>query len=93
MNAIEGCERLECENKSIFMEVETNRRDGRIRIHIFNTCIFNEDICDIHSLNSSKSDGDIHGIGMQNMHEIAGKYNGYIKFFVESGWFHMKVVI
>lgn len=93
MNAIEGCERLECENKSIFMEVETNRRDGRIRIHIFNTCIFNEDICDIHSLNSSKSDGDIHGIGMQNMREIAGKYNSYIKFFVESGWFHMKVVI
>lgn len=93
LNAIEGCNRLETSPKSIIMELETNKQNHKIRIHIYNTCIYDKDVPDIQKLDSSKPDRIAHGIGMKNMRDTVQKYNGYIQFFIESGWFHMQAII
>ena len=93
LNAIEGCNRLENTPKRIIMEVETNHQNQKIRIHVYNTCIYNKNAQNIDILNSSKPDRAAHGIGMKNMRDTVQKYNGYIQFFIESSWFHMQAIV
>ena len=92
-NAIEGCELLKQQTKTIIFEAETDNSTQKIRLHVYNTCVYNKDIYDITTLPTTKTDSDNHGIGMKNIRDIVLKYNGYVSFYIESGWFHVKIVL
>ena len=85
-NAIEACERIAIEEKSICLML--NQTDNKLIIEISNT----SPVVDVQNLTTSKADKIIHGIGLKSIKQAVSNMNGYISCSYDNGFFYMKIV-
>ena len=87
-NAIEAAEKTV--DKRIVVEVQT--RDSYLSILITNS-INDSVLRDNKELATSKSDKELHGIGIKSVEAIVKKYDGMIKFYEENGEFCCHILL
>lgn len=87
-NAIEAAEKTV--DKRIVVEVQT--RDCYLSILITNS-INDSVLRDNKELATSKSDKELHGIGIKSVEAIVKKYDGMIKFYEENGEFCCHILL
>lgn len=86
-NAIEGCRRVE-ESRKIFFSIKC--KGTAVAIIMKNSCIPN---LDLHRLITSKKDKGVHGIGLQNIEYVVGKYDGVLKRNKKEGILETSIII
>jgi len=87
-NAIEAAEKTV--DKRIVVEVQT--RDSYLSILITNS-INDSVLRDNKELATSKSDKELHGIGIKSVEAIVKKYDGMVKFYEENGEFCCHILL
>lgn len=89
-NAIEACEKIPVEMR--FIKVNSAVISGflviKITNRIVNSLLFKESV-----LQTSKSDHFLHGIGIQNIKNSVGKYDGEVKIEFENSEFKLLIFV
>lgn len=90
-NAIEGCLRDERQERMILLRIDNV--DGSLYINITNNVVDGLTLKDLKGGNSSKKDGEHHGIGMRNITRIVKKYAGHCEKEIKNGSLTIEILI
>lgn len=89
-NACEAVEKLDSENRRIYLEIRS--QDDCLLIKTEN--LFRKTVIDSKNrLRTTKSDTKLHGHGINCMKSVVEKYQGTLQYHVEHGVFTMKILL
>lgn len=88
-NAIEACLKLPVSER--YVEVEIEEEDHQLIFVFTNPTSENLVVVDNIVQTSKSKDRHLHGFGLENMREIARKYDGYSTVNCEAGFFELKL--
>lgn len=83
-NAVEGCEKLESDEKSI--DVEVANSGEQLLVKVENDTIMKDKIID-SDMFTTKKDIKNHGFGIKSVRAVVNKYNGFYSNKIENGKF------
>lgn len=86
-NAIEACERMDIDEKSICLVMNQNM--NKLIIEINNT----SPEVDTNNLSTSKKDISIHGIGLKSIKQTVSEMNGTMSYSYRDGFFSLKIML
>lgn len=86
-NAIEACERMDIDKKSICLVMNQNM--NKLIIEINNT----SPKVDTNNLSTSKKDISIHGIGLKSIKQTVSETNGTMGYSYRDGFFSLKIML
>ncbi len=86
-NAVEACERLNCDDKYICLAM--SQFENKLIIEISNT----SPPVDAKNLQTSKSDKALHGIGLQSIKQTVKNMKGVMNCSFYNGYFILKVIL
>lgn len=86
-NAIEACERMDIDEKSICLVMNQNM--NKLIIEINNT----SPEVDTNNLSTSKKDIAIHGIGLKSIKQTVSEMNGTMSYSYRDGFFSLKIML
>lgn len=86
-NAIEGCQRVDVQNKHICFSISEDRE--KLMIVISNT----SDEVDTTALSSTKKEKGLHGIGISSIKSSVESLDGLVKFDYADGIFKLNIMV
>lgn len=86
-NAIEGCQRVDVQNKHICFSISEDRE--KLMIVISNT----SDEVDTTALSSTKKEKGLHGIGISSIKSSVERLDGLVKFDYADGIFKLNIMV
>ena len=86
-NAIEGCQRIDVQNKHICFSISEDRE--KLMIVIFNT----SGEVDTTTLSSTKKEKGLHGIGISSIKSSVERLDGLVKFDYADGIFKLNIMV
>lgn len=86
-NAIEGCQRVNVQNKHICFSISEDRE--KLMIVISNT----SDEVDTTTLSSTKKEKGLHGIGISSIESSVERLDGLVKFNYADGIFKLNIMV
>lgn len=86
-NAIEGCQRIDVQNKHICFSISEDRE--KLMIVIFNT----SGEVDTTALSSTKKEKGLHGIGISSIKSSVERLDGLVKFDYADGIFKLNIMV
>lgn len=90
-NALEACEQINSISNR-FVIIEVGSFNSQILIVVKNTIAGEVYVKDNHLIRSKK-DKKYHGLGSGNVEKTVKKYNGFLEYSCENGWFKVEVMI
>ena len=86
-NAIEACELVYSNDKSICLVMNQDRNKMIIEINNPSPNV------DVHNLTTTKKNAAIHGIGLKSIKQTVTAMNGTMSCIYENGFFSMKIML
>ena len=89
-NAIEGCEKVEADRKSVDIDVEN--RGEKLLIKVCNDTVLNDMVIE-EGLHTTKKDKTEHGFGIKSVRAVVKRYNGIYRNEVKNGKYIVSIAI